>query len=136
MIGILVLAHEGIGRGLLETVAHILGERPDALEYLAVDDARESQEKLATRLDEAISRLDRGGGVLVLADIFGASHCNTACERAERRGAQLVSGVNLPMLLRALNHRNLSLDAVVKRAISGGVEGIRQPSKRAKGTAA
>jgi len=73
----------------------------------------------------------------VLADIFGASHCNTACQCAEKRGAaRLVAGVNLPMLLRALNHRDLDLDEVTRRAVSGGTEGIMQPRRTAKGTAA
>jgi PTS system ascorbate-specific IIA component len=84
----------------------------------------ESQDVLAQELAVRIRRLDQGDGVLVLADIYGSSHTNAACRLLVPGRVELVSGVSLPMLVRALNYRHLSMDELLRKAISGGTEGI------------
>jgi PTS system mannose-specific IIA component len=133
MIGILILAQEAIGTGLVESATHILGGRPPRLEALAVDDARCSPEELTAQIKNSLARLDDGDGTLILADIYGASHTNTACRLLDKGNVELVSGVNLPMLVRVLNHRNLDLAQLVDKATSGGAEGIVCASRRLKG---
>ena len=64
--------------------------------------------------------------LLVLTDVFGATPCNVAQRLVEGRQARLVSGVNLPMLLRCVCYRNEPLDALVQRAVTGGTQGVMQ----------
>ena len=133
MIGLLILAPAATGKGLIEAATHILGQRPPLLEVLPVDDHhRRGPEQLTTELERCLRRLDQGQGTLVLADIFGASYTNTACRLVREDRVELVSGVNLPMLVRVLNHRNLGLAELVEKATTGGVEGIVCASRRLK----
>lgn len=138
MIGIIILADRAIGDGLMATVNHIFGERPPALEVVAVDDARMPAEELEARLEQAMRVTDDGSGVLVLADVFGATHTSTAQKLRTTRRTALVTGVNVPMLLRAINYRGESLSVLARRAASGGREGIMtiSSSRRTKHDAA
>jgi PTS system ascorbate-specific IIA component len=65
-------------------------------------------------------------GVLVLTDIFGATPSNVAQKLVDGVKSRLITGVNLPMLLRAVSYRNESLDALVSRAVIGGTQGVMQ----------
>ena len=73
---------------------------------------------------EFAHELDGGDGVLVLTDIYGATPCNIAMRLLEKGRVEGLSGVNLPMLIRALTYRNEPLAAAVEKALSGGVEGV------------
>lgn len=126
MIGILILAQDTMGSGLIESVDHILGAVPPALEALPVNDSKNTPEELTAELELRLQRLDDGNGVLILADIFGSSHTNAACALLGRYHAELVAGVNLPMLVRVLNHRAgaRSLMELAQKAVAGGREAI------------
>jgi PTS system ascorbate-specific IIA component len=123
MIGLLILAQEDFGKGLLHSVEHVLGILPAQLEAIPVDYLK-APEQMAQALRPYIERLDRGQGVLILADVYGASHTNAACRLLSKNHVELISGVNLPMLIRVLNYRNLSLEELIGKALNGGVEGI------------
>ncbi len=123
MIGLVILAQKDVAAGLLEAVDHVLGHRPQALTAFPVSYDTPPDE-LACALRATIDALDCGDGVLILADIYGATHNNVACRLLEPHHIELVTGVNLPMLIRVLNYRNRSLDEVIDKALSGGIEGI------------
>jgi PTS system ascorbate-specific IIA component len=123
MIGIILLAQEDMGRGLLNAVEHVLGKRPERLDIQPID-YHQSQEALAQALSARIRMNDQGDGVLVLADIYGSSHTNAACRLLVPGHIELVSGLNLPMLVRVLNYRDLGMDALLRKAQTGGAEGI------------
>jgi mannose PTS system EIIA component len=63
---------------------------------------------------------------LVLADVFGATPCNVAQKLVDGVKSKLITGVNLPMLLRTVSYRHESLEALVARAMIGGTQGIMQ----------
>jgi PTS system ascorbate-specific IIA component len=63
---------------------------------------------------------------LVLADVFGATPCNVAQKLVDGVHSKLITGVNVPMLLRTLSYRNESLDALVARALMGATQGVMQ----------
>lgn len=123
MISLIILAQEELGKGLLCAIEHVLGTQPTALDIQPID-YHQSQEALTQALTARIHAVDQGDGVLILADIFGSSHTNAACRLLVPGRIELVSGVNLPMLVRVLNYRNLSMDKLVGKAQSGGAEGI------------
>jgi mannose PTS system EIIA component len=65
-------------------------------------------------------------GVLVLTDIFGATPSNVAQKLVDGVKSRLITGVNLPMLLRSVSYRNEPLEALVSRAVIGGTQGVMQ----------
>jgi len=135
MISLIILAQEELGRGLLNAIEHVLGARPTALEIQAID-YHQSQESLAQALAARIAKLGSGDGVLILADIYGSSHTNAACRLLVPGRIELVSGVNLPMLVRVLNYRHLPMNELLRKAQSGGTQGIvcgSAPARTAEG---
>lgn len=123
MIGVLLLGQREIGDALVIATEHVLGARPSRLEVLPLEHDRDP-EHLRRLIEQHLARLDDGHGVLILADIYGASHTNVACQLLVPNRVELVSGANLPMLLRVLNYRQLPLAEVARKAVSGGGEGI------------
>ena len=123
MIGVLVVTHGSIGEELLTSAAQILGNPPAQVATLSVW-RQDDPDDLVLRARELLDSLDAGDGVLVLTDIFGATPGNVVSRLLEDGRIEGVSGASLPMLLRVLTGRNGSLSAAVKRALSGGSEGV------------
>jgi PTS system ascorbate-specific IIA component len=123
VIGVLLVTHGAIGESLLASAEQILGAKPERAAALGVARGEDPDAVLA-RARAAAARLDGGGGVLVLADMFGATPCNVAARLLEDGRIEGVSGVSLPMLVRVLARRNGSLADAVRRALSGGAEGV------------
>jgi PTS system ascorbate-specific IIA component len=71
-----------------------------------------------------VKDLDDGSGVLILSDICGATPCNIASRLINPSHAELLSGVSLPMLVRALTYRDEPLASVIEKAMTGGVNGV------------
>ena len=63
---------------------------------------------------------------LVVTDVFGATPCNVAQKLVDGVQSKLVTGVNLPMLLRTVSYRHESLEALVTRAVAGATQGVIQ----------
>ena len=123
MIGILIIAHDRFAEGLASAVTHVLGTRPPQFEILAVS-ATDDPLLLLPAARELLATLDTGKGVMVFSDIYGASPCNLAGKLLKPGRVEGIAGVNLPMLVRAFTYRNRDLDTMVKKAISGGCEGV------------
>ncbi len=127
MIGVLIVTHGEIGRSLLDSAAQILGEAQPQAATLSVW-RQDDPDDLVLRAREILEQIDAGDGVLVLTDIFGATPGNVVSRLLEDGHIEGVSGVSLPMLLRVLTGRHgtqpVALGAVVRRAITGGAEGV------------
>ena len=123
MIGLLIVAHGTLGESLIQCASYVLGSRPERLRSLDLRDCENPAEMVA-RARAELNALDAGKGVLVLADIYGATPCNALCTLIEPGHVQMVSGVNLPMLLKAITYREEPLDTLVERAAQGGREGV------------
>ena len=123
MIGILIIAHDSLGDGLAHAVTHVLGSRPPQFEVLSVA-ATDDPLMLLPAARELVSRLDSGAGVLIFSDIYGASPCNLVGKLLESGRVEGIAGVNLPMLVRAITYRARGMETMVRKAISGGCEGV------------
>ena len=123
MIGFLILSHNQFGEGLIACVTHVLGQRPPQLANLAIG-PNDDPHDLLPAARELVNRLDTGDGVLILTDIYGASPCNLAAKLVDPGRIEVVTGVNLPMLVRALTYRVKDMDTLVKKAVSGGCDGV------------
>jgi PTS system mannose-specific IIA component len=123
VIGILVVTHGSIGEALVTSASQILGMPLKQVATLSVW-RQDDPDDLVLRARELLEGLDAGDGVLVITDIFGATPGNVVSRVLEDGKIEGVSGASLPMLLRVLTSRNGSLAAAVKRAMSGGAEGV------------
>ncbi len=123
MIPLLIVAHGNLGDSLIQCASHVLGQRPEQLESLDLSSSDEPGEMLE-RARAQIARLDRGKGVLILSDVYGATPCNTVCKLIQHEHVEAVAGVNLPMLLKALNYRNETLALLIRKAVQGGQGGV------------
>jgi len=123
MIGVLIIAHGSLGDSLVQAVTHVLGARPAQFEVLSVAPSDDPL-ALLPRARTALAALDTGEGALVFSDLYGATPCNLAIKLAHPGRIEVVAGVNLPMLVRAFTYRTRGMDTLVKKAISGGCEGV------------
>ena len=123
MIGLVIVAHENLGESLIRCVTHVLGSRPPNVESLTIGSHDEAF-NLLPQAKKLIASVDRGEGVLVLTDIYGATPANLACKLMVPGRVDVVTGVSLPMLVRALTYREKSLATMVSKAVSGGRDGV------------
>ncbi len=123
MVGILLVTHNGLGDSLVDCVKHVLGEIPKNLRVLSVLAKDDPQQKLGEG-EAIIKELDNGSGVLILADVFGATPSNIGRKLCHAERVEGVAGVNLPMLLRVVCSSNKNLTELANLAIEGGRECI------------
>ena len=133
MVGILIVAHNGLGDSLVDCVRHVTGSVPSHLKVLSVLASDDPQQKEAEGR-QVIEQLDTGKGVLILCDVFGATPSNIAQRLFEPGRVEGVAGVNLPMLLRVVVcSRDKSLLEMEQRALDGGRECIVSMNSQMKG---
>jgi PTS system mannose-specific IIA component len=123
MIGILIVAHGTLSDSLIGAVTHVLGSRPPQFEGMRVA-AADDPLLLLPRARELVTELDTGDGVVIFSDIYGATPCNLAIKLLQPGRIEGVAGVNLPMLVRAFTYRSKGMDTMIKKAISGGCDGV------------
>ena len=123
MIGILIVSHGAFGESLIHSASHVLGKRPLYLRQLGVTVHDDPDAILPVGVD-LIRFLDRGDGVLVMTDIYGATPSNIAAKLLRPGRVEGLAGVNLPMLIRALGYREEPLPVVLEKALSGAAEGV------------
>lgn len=122
-IGIIVAGHGSYGSALLHAAESILGPQEDCVS-ISVDVGHEVDEAVR-RLTDAAKRLDRGQGVILLTDMFGGTPTNLALSLLRQHKAEVVTGVNLPMLLKVIEARaSLPLHELASQIESAGKEGI------------
>lgn len=123
MIGILLITHGSFGEALIQNACHVLNKRPPQLNQLGMS-AQDDPLDLLPLAHEMLKLVDNGKGVLVMTDIFGASPANLALKLLDPGRVEGLTGVNLPMLLRALTYRDKGMETVLMRARDGGRDGV------------
>jgi PTS system mannose-specific IIA component len=108
---------------LVNAAEFILG-RIEQVATVAVD-ANPEAEHLRGKLEAALAQVDQGQGALILTDMFGGSPNNIALAFLEEGKAEVVTGVNLPMLIKAATSRqNTDLAALARTVCEAGRESI------------
>ena len=105
MIGILVATHNQLGDALIESAGFIIGGRPKALESISID-LNQNAESLRKKIADTIKKVDQKDGILILTDMFGGTPSNLSYSFLEEGRIEVLSGVNLPILIQAVNNRD------------------------------
>ena len=128
MNGILIIAHAPLAHAMRQCALHVFPDCGPSVQAIDVQPNLPPEETLSMAriaMDQLV-RQQGIEGVLVLTDIFGATPSNVAQKLVDGVKSRLITGLNLPMLLRAVSYRNETLDALVSRAVIGGTQGVMQ----------
>ncbi len=108
MIGVVLIAHAKVASEMLAAAEHVLGKQ-SLIATLNVEDS-DKPELIQQQLASMIRQTDIGDGVFVLADMFGGTPCNVALSCADQTKVEILSGFNLPALIKALSLRQETRD--------------------------
>lgn len=124
MIGILLMSHGDLAKGVISTANCILGaqQNVDVLTLGIEDDI----DTFVSQMTEKIDRLDSGDGVLVMVDLIGGSPCNNGSMQLRERKIELITGLNFPMYVAACEARDegLTLEEIKVSCLQAGKDGI------------
>ena len=133
MIGIVIVTHCQLGDALIEAAEFIIGERPGSLESVSID-LSENAEKLRSKISQGIKNVEGQEGVLILTDMFGGTPSNLSYSFLEEGRIEVLSGVNLPLLIQAASMREkMKLDQLASELESFGKKSISLASGILKG---
>ena len=136
MIGIVIVTHRQLGDALIDAAEFILGNKPEAVVSVSID-INEKVDALRSDIAKAIKEVQQQEGVLVLTDMFGGTPSNLSYSFLEEGKVEVISGVNLPILIKAVNSREkmaltelaIMLETYGKKSISMA-SGILKGNKR------
>ncbi len=123
MISIVVIAHSEIANSFAYCVEHILAKRVDCLHILAVRKTEDTDD-VYFRARELIDKVSHDNDVLILADLFGATPCNIAQKLVVKGKVELITGLNLSMLIRAITYSKSDLATALAKSLEGAKSGI------------
>ena len=123
MIGLFLLTHGSLGESLIQCACHVMNHRPRQIVQLGVA-AQDDPLDALPLARELLKLVDSGAGALILTDIFGATPANIALKLLAPGRIEGVAGVNLPMLLRAINNREKDMKTLLEKTVGGGRDGI------------
>jgi len=133
MIGIVIVTHGQLGEVLIETASTIFGQRPPAVSAVSIDLAQDV-DKLRSKIEKAIDHVDENQGVIILTDMFGGTPSNLSYSFLEEGRTEVLSGINLPVLIRASELRKkLAISEVAQRIETFGKKSISLASGILKG---
>ena len=119
MIGLVIITHGSLGHEFRIALEHVVGPQAQ-LETIAVEDGLDKKD-LLREIRNCVSRVDSGDGVVLLTDLFGGTPSNLAIDAMNGSPIELISGINLPMLIcLASNRCTSSLSELVTEAKSSG----------------
>jgi PTS system ascorbate-specific IIA component len=129
-VKILLLTHKEVGEAMIDAAKNTLVNLSLACDTISVHhdtDFNVLVDRLASTVNETASE----GGVLILTDLYGSTPCNIAKKICENSACEVVTGLNLAMLIRIMNYDSLPLNELAKIACEGGKQSIRQIRKQA-----
>ncbi len=127
MIGGIIVSHGKLGEELLNALTIILGEAVN-IEAISIgwyDDVEESKRKI----NQSLRRVDQKNGVLIFTDMFGGTPSNLSFSFLKDGQAEIITGVNLPMLIKFISlQRSFDLKDVAKKVVEQGRKNIHLAS--------
>lgn len=119
MIGLVIVTHGRLAEDFVAATEHVVGPQ-DAIETVSIA-ADDDMERRRLDILESARRVDSGAGVIILTDMFGGTPSNLAISVMARANAEVIAGVNLPMLIKLASIRgSLTLKEAVAAAHEAG----------------
>jgi len=103
MIGIVVVSHGELAKSLVNTAYLIVGEQKCIIDVTI--DASDGPEQIKKKIEYAIKQTNTDDGVLIFTDMLGGSPSISSLSFTDKYKIEIVAGVNLPMILEAILHR-------------------------------
>ena len=133
MIGIVIVTHRQLGDALIDAAGFILGNPPESVESVSID-INERADLLRKKIADGIKVVDQKSGVLILTDMFGGTPSNLSYSFLEEGRIEVISGVNLPLLIKAVDTRkNMELSKLAEELEIYGKKSITLASGILKG---
>ena len=123
MVGVVLVTHGTFGETLLDAAKTVLGPQENCL-AIGVDVNRGVDETMES-IREAIRSVETGKGVVALTDLFGGSPTTMSLSLMKSENLEVITGVNLPMLVASLQSRAMHLDALADKVKTAGQQGIK-----------
>ena len=134
MIGILVVAHANLGQTLIDTVEFILGGEQEFMMSVSID-IQQNPENLRKKIKQGIAKVRSDNGVIIMTDMFGGTPSNLSYSFLEEGTVEVISGVNLPILLKAVTARKkMNMEKLTSTLVDHGKKSISLASGILKGT--
>ena len=132
-VKIVLITHENIGQALINTAKTTLAQSLDHVYSISIE-PNDDPEVMYKHLEHVFNELaPHGTDFLLLTDILGATPCNIATKllrEHEEINIGVVTGLNLPMLLKVLNYQELDLKTLEQKAIKGGKDSIGECQRK------
>lgn len=119
MIGVVLVTHGGVGDALRSAMEHVVGVQAQvATVAIGPDD---DMDRMRAEILASVDEVDTGDGAILLTDMFGGTPSNLCLSMLARGGVEVISGVNLPMLVKLAKARaGFTLAECVDRAEAAG----------------
>lgn len=118
MIGIVIVAHGGLAAELKRATEHVVGPQT-AMVAISIGPEDDRSTRTAEICDAA-DDVDAGSGVVVVTDMYGGSPSNLSLRACRPSNRRILTGVNLPMMVKLVKSRHLSVEEAVSRAEEAG----------------
>ena len=118
MLGIVLVGHNDLAESMKSVAEHVVGALPDVVcvSVLPTDDIEEKRQEIFQK----IKQVDKGKGVVLLTDMFGGTPSNLAISLMQEGKVEVISGMNIPMIVKLVRMRKKKLmEAVIQSAESG-----------------
>ena len=117
-IGIVIVAHGQLAHEYKAAVEHVVGPQPNIVAVSIAAECDRNNKEL--EICEAVDSVDNGRGVVIATDLFGSSPSNLSLKACATKNRKIVYGMNLPLLIKLSQSKNLSLSSAVDLALSAG----------------
>ncbi len=133
MIGIVIVTHRQLGDALVDAAEFILDNKPEAITPVTID-LNENADTLRKKISDGIKKVDQKKGILLLTDMFGGTPSNLSYSFLEEGKIEVLSGVNLPILIKAIHsRREMKLSELAETLEAYGQKSISLASRILKG---
>ena len=117
-IGIVIVAHGQLAHEYRAAVEHVVGPQPNIVAVSIAAECDRNNKEL--EICDAVDSVDNGRGVVIATDLFGSSPSNLSLKACATKDRKIVYGMNLPLLLKLSQSKNLSLSSAVDLALLAG----------------
>lgn len=105
MVGVIVVTHCRLGEELIAAAQLVVGEELRQFQSVSID-PKEGSEDIREKIVAAIRKVEGGQGILILTDMYGGTPSNISLSFLEEKKIEVITGVNLPMLLKLATYQD------------------------------